>query len=239
MGSVLVTVVASSRPLIQTTAAEITLNAGESQTVDVAQYATNPFADRGPLQVLPSPGVTDGGTASASGTQITISANSGFNGSFMVTYRLQDATADTEREVQGTITATVRDKPDAPTAMTAESNTSQSAILSWTAGAANGAPITGYTVTDHTQGDSKDCGVNTQCIFTGRTNGQNHTFSVTATNEVGESAPSNQASVNIDIEPETPAAPTATPGDHEITVTWTEPHNEGSPITNYEVSLRG
>lgn len=237
MGSVPVTVVASSRPLIQTTAAEITLNAGESQTVDVAQYATNPFADRGPLQVLPSPGVTDGGTASASGTQITISANSGFHGSFTVTYRLQDATADTEREVQGTITATVRDKPDAPTAMTAESNTSQSAILSWTAGAANGAPITGYTVTDHTQGDSKDCGVNTQCIFTGRTNGQNHTFSVTATNEVGESAPSNQASVDIDVVPEATTSVNVEPDDRRLTVTWAPAETQGSAIEGYEVTI--
>lgn len=236
-GTVPVTVVASSRPLIQTTPAQVTLNAGESQTVDVAQYATNPFADRGPLRVLPSPGVTDGGTASVSGTQITVSANAGFTGSFTVTYRLQDATADTEREVQGTITATVRDKPEPPSAVQAVSNSAGSALISWTAGSANGAPITGFTVTDHTQGDSKSCGLVTTCLFDGRRNGIDHAFSVTATNEVGESEPSAQAVVNIDIEPETPAAPTATPEDQQITVTWTAPHNEGSPITNYEVSL--
>ena len=157
-----VTVVASSRPLIQTTPAQVTLNAGESQTVDVAQYATNPFADRGPLRVLPSPGVTDGGTASVSGTQITVSANAGFTGSFTVTYRLQDATADTEREVQGTITATVRDKPEPPSAVQTVSNSAGSALISWTAGSANGAPITGFTVTDHTQGDSKSCSLVTK-----------------------------------------------------------------------------
>ena len=109
--------------------------------------------------------------------------------------------------------------------------------MSWSAGATGGSPITNFTVTDHTQGDSKSCGAVTQCLFDGRTNGTEHTFSVTATNEVGESDPSNKTSVLIDGKPETPGAPTAKPGNGSITVSWTAPSNDGSPIEGYDVEL--
>lgn len=236
-GQVPVTVVSSSRPLIQTSQAELTLNAGESKSIDVTQYATNPFADRGPLTVSGAPTVSEGGSATVSGTELSIAANTGFNGSFTVTYRLQDATKDPSREVQGVVTVTVRDKPQAPQNVVAISNSAATANISWTAGAANGAAITGFTVTDHTQGDSKECGLVTTCLFEGRKNGIDHTFSVTATNEVGISEASNQATVNIDIEPEQPSAPTVTVDDQALTATWVAPHNEGSEITEYEVLL--
>ena len=119
----------------------------------------------------------------------------------------------------------------------AVSNSAGTALVSWSAGATGGSPITNFTVTDHTQGDSKSCGAVTQCLFDGRTNGDTHTFSVTATNEVGESDPSNQTSVLIDAKPETPGAPTVKPGDGSITVSWTPPVNTGSPIEEYDVEL--
>lgn len=232
-----VVVVSSSRPLIQTTPAQVTLDAGNSTTVDITQYATNPFADRGPLAIEGEPSAGEGGQASATGTQVTVTANSGFNGTFTVSYTLNDVTKDPSRQVRGTITATVRDKPGAPLNLGAQSNSSGTALLSWTAGPANGAPIQGFTVIDHTQGDSKQCGLVTQCLFEGRKNGVEHSFSVTATNEVGESEPSNQASTMIDIEPEAPAAPTLAVGDREVTVSWEPPRNEGSALTEYAVVL--
>ena len=45
-GDVPVVIVSSSRPLIQTTPHQVTLDAGKSTTVDVAQLATNPFQDQ-------------------------------------------------------------------------------------------------------------------------------------------------------------------------------------------------
>ena len=235
--SVPVNVIASSKPLVQTSPGQITLKAGESKTVDVSEYATNPLADQGPLTIMGDPVTSAGGSATASGSTMTIQADAGFNGSFTVTYRVQDATKDVEREVQGTIQATVLDKPGAPTGATAVSNSSGTALVSWSAGATGGSPITSFTVTDHTQGDSKSCGAVTQCLFDGRTNGTEHTFSVTATNEVGESDASNQTSVLIDGKPETPGAPTLKPGNGSITVSWTPPLNDGSALEGYDVEL--
>ena len=232
-----INVISSSKPLVQTSPAEITLKAGESKSVDVSQYATNPFPDRGPLTVVGDPAASAGGSATASGSTITIRADTGFNGSFTVTYRVQDATKDAGREVQGTITATVLDRPGAPTGASAVSNSAGTALVSWSAGSSGGSPITGFTVTDHTQGDSKSCGAVTQCIFEGRENGKDHTFSVTATNEAGESDPSNRTSVKIDGKPETPGAPAMKAGDTTITVSWSAPRNDGSAMQGYEVEL--
>ena len=235
--SVPVNVIASSKPLVQTSPGQITLKAGESKTVDVSEYATNPLADQGPLTIMGDPATSAGGSATASGSTMTIQADAGFNGSFTVTYRVQDATKDVEREVQGTIQATVLDKPGAPTRASAVSNSAGTALVSWSTGSTGGSPITSFTVTDHTQGDSKSCGAVTECLFDGRTNGTEHTFSVTATNEVGESDPSNRTSVLIDAKPETPGAPTVKPGDGSITVSWAAPVNTGSDLEGYDVEL--
>lgn len=235
--SVPVNVIASSKPLVQTSPGQITLKAGESKTVDVSEYATNPLADQGPLTIMGDPATSAGGSATASGSTMTIQADAGFNGSFTVTYRVQDATKDVEREVQGTITATVLDKPGAPTRASAVSNSAGTALVSWSSGTTGGSPITSFTVTDHTQGDSKSCGAVAECLFDGRTNGTEHTFSVTATNEVGESDPSNKTSVLIDAKPETPGAPTVKPGDGSITVSWAAPVNTGSDLEGYDVEL--
>ncbi len=230
-------VVASSRPLIQTSEAQVTLDAGKSTTVDVTQYSTNPFSDEGPVSLVGEPSASAGGSASASGTTINVQADAGFNGTFTVTYRLADATGDSSREVQGSIVATVRDKPGAPTNTAVVSNGPGTAQVSWTSGPANGTPITNFTVSDQTQGDSMECGQVTTCLFSGRKNGIEHTFSVTATNEVGESEASNTATTMIDIEPEAPGAPVLTPGDHGVTVSWSAPHNEGSAIIDYTINL--
>ena len=235
--SVPVNVIASSKPLVQTSPGQITLKAGESKTVDVSEYATNPLADQGPLTIMGDPATSAGGSATASGSTMTIQADAGFNGSFTVTYRVQDATKDVEREVQGTITATVLDKPGAPTGASAVSNSAGTALVSWRTGTTGGSPITSFTVTDHTQGDSKSCGAVAECLFDGRTNGTEHTFSVTATNEVGESDPSNKTSVLIDAKPETPGAPTVKPGDRSITVSWAAPVNTGSDLEGYDLEL--
>lgn len=236
-GEIPVTVAASNRPLIQTSESQVTLNAGKDTTVNVLELATNPFPEREPVRIVGQPITGEGGTATVEGGSIRVSAAQNFSGSFVVSYTLGDATQDEARQVRGIITATVRDKPAPPKNVAAASNSAGTAEISWVSGSANGAPITGFTITDHTQGDTHECGLVTTCLFPNRKNGQEHTFSVTATNEVGVSDASNQATTMIDVEPEIPSAPTLTPGDRQLVVSWTPPHNDGSAITEYVVNL--
>ncbi|MDO4783617.1 MAG: Ig-like domain-containing protein [Propionibacteriaceae bacterium] len=232
-----IVVVPSTRGKIQTTPLDITTNAGKTETVDITRYATNPFPDR-PLTVTAVEAPAEMVSASASGTTVTMVMREGVHGSAVVRYRVQDATKDANREVEGTITLTIRDIPGPPTGLRAVTGSVRGEVtLEWTAGPANGANITKFTAYDKTQKDSKACEIGSKCVWSGRKTGQEHTFEVTATNEVGESAPSAQASVMVDIEPEQPAPPRVQPLDRKVRVTWAEPVNEGTPITAYYLRL--
>ena len=96
---------------------------------------------------------------------------------------------------------------DAPTEVSGVAGDGQ-VTVSWTAPASDGrSPITGYTVTASPGGAS--CTVDapapaTSCVVSGLTNGTAYTFTVVATNGVGDSQPS-AASAAV-----TPVAPPAT-----------------------------
>lgn len=233
-----VTVVASRKPLMQVAPISVTIHAGKSQTVDLARYVTNPFPAT-PVSLVGAPTVTGKVSVQSAGTKLTVTAPAGTNGTSAISFRLADETQDPEREVTGRVEVTVLDRPDAPTSVSAVSDAPGTASVSWTAGAANGSPITGFTVVDETQRDSKTCGVVTTCLIDKRTNGKDHTFHVIAVNEVGESEPSAKTTVNIDVVPGTVPKPHGKPGDHQATFTWDAPVNEGSPITSYTVYLSG
>jgi hypothetical protein len=83
-------------------------------------------------------------------------------------------------------------KPAAPTAMRATAGV-EKATVSWTPGADNGRPITGYTATS-TPGGKTCSSAGTTCDVVGLTGGTSYTFTVRATNAAGaskESAASN------------------------------------------------
>lgn len=238
IGTAQVQVVASTRERIQVSPVSVTTNAGQAVSVDLGQYASNPFPDT-PLHVVGTPVSSDSGTVSVSGTTLSITPPAGTNGTSTVSFRLGDKTNDPAREVEGSVQVTVKDKPAAPTGVTASSAAASTATVSWTAGSANGDPISGFTVFDETQGDSKSCGQVTTCLIEGRRNGADHTFHVVATNGVGDSPASASATTNIDVVPAAVAAPTGTPGDQQATFTWAAPENEGSAISSYTVYLSG
>jgi len=127
--------------------------------------------------------------------------------------------------------------PAAPTGVTAV-GLNASAMVSWTAANANGATITGYTVSSTPAGGSCSV-VATTCVVTGLTNGMAYTFTVTATNSYGTS-PVSLTSPAVTPMMMMPAAPTAVStlsSNGKITTHWTASVTNGSTITGYLVTV--
>jgi large repetitive protein len=116
----------------------------------------------------------------------------------------------------------------------------QSATVSWTAPNPQGCAITGYTITNN-QGASMSVGGNaTSATFAGLTNGTQYSFTVTATNEVGNSQASAPSNAVIPAGPPFPTTITrAVPDVGRVYVEWTNPSDNGSPIIRYELSVNG
>ncbi|MFC4430592.1 Ig-like domain-containing protein [Citricoccus alkalitolerans] len=211
--------------------------AGEPVTVDVLANDVNPFADEGPLTVISATVTTGSGSAATDGTTVTITPDADYSGRMQVTYGIEDITGDPTRQAQGTVTVVVKGAPGAPGVPRIEGVEDGEVSLSWAAPTDNGAPITGYTVTDTTTGATQACSA-TACTITGLANAVEHRFSVTATNEVGESEASGPSAPAVpDVRPEMPAAPTLVAGDGVVDLTWAAPENRGSAITSYRVQV--
>lgn len=112
--------------------------------------------------------------------------------------------------------------------------------VSWDAPAFDGgSPIIGYTVTAAPGAGSCTTTGSRTCTVTGLTNGQPHTFTVVATNAVGDSAPS-VASAGVTPVATPPPFPTgidAFAGIASATVSWIAPSGGTAPI-GYRVQVR-
>ena len=134
--------------------------------------------------------------------------------------------------------------PDAPSNVTVIGG-DQSAMISWDPSAPNGSAITSYTVTATLLSDPSLAPTPTfvcqtaqvTCAVGGLANGQTYAFAVTATNGIGQSAPSTQSSPVVPAG--APAAPTglvASVGDGSVTLSWNPSVTNGTPVTSYTVS---
>lgn len=127
--------------------------------------------------------------------------------------------------------------PGPPTGVTATRGDT-SATITWAAPTdTGGQPITGYVVSG-SQGATQDAPpTSTSLVFTGLTNGVTYTFTVTAKNEEGQSAPSQPS--NEIIPAGVPGPPTdviSIAGIGTASLTWRAPHhNGGSPLLGYVV----
>ena len=129
--------------------------------------------------------------------------------------------------------------PGVPTNATAAASNTE-AMVFWSAPASTGgAAITSYKVTANPGGQTVTVGGSKlTATFTGLTNGTSYTFTVVATNGVGDGAPSTPSSV---VQPVTvPGAPTSvsvTVENGQATVTWSAPSSDGgSSIMVYIVT---
>jgi hypothetical protein len=128
--------------------------------------------------------------------------------------------------------------PYAPTGVTAIAGNAL-ATVSWDVPYNGGFAITGYTVTS--EPDSSTCSVSppaVSCDVEGLTNGTEYTFTVVATNVVGDSSPSDaSSSVTPATVPDAPTGVSATAGNAQATVEWIAPFSDGGyAITEYTVT---
>ncbi|WP_438354542.1 Ig-like domain-containing protein [Microbacterium sp. CJ88] len=236
-GSVSVRVTASTRPL-PTANDDVVAEApqGRTQSVDVLANDSNPFPDT-PLKVVTAITETGAGQASVTGNRVDVTPDANFFGTMVVRYRIQDATGDRDREVEGRIRLTVQGRPDVPGTPTVSSVQDRTVVMSWRPPADNGAPITGYTVTSIAGNYTKKCAATT-CTLDGLTNNVEYNFVVVATNKVGDSDPSApSATARPDARPDTPQPPTLVFGDRSLQVAWVTPPTPGSPVESFTLEI--
>ena len=235
-----VTVVSSTRPLIQIQPIEISdAEAGVAEVVDIARSVTNPFASEGkPVTVLSADlaGGEATGRVALSGTKVTITPDTGTHGQLTVRFSVGDATGDPTRQVDGLIRVTVRDRPDAPTGLKAETHESGTVTLSWSAPPNNGSVITSYEA--QWGGGTQQCRQLTTCTVVGLKNAVEYTFTVTATNEIGTSERSSASNpVKPDRRPDPPSSVSGEFGDKSVRLQWNRPVGDFSVVTSYSILL--
>lgn len=237
-GTVTALVTASTRPMPTANTDTIAeADAGETITVPALANDFNPFPET-PLKIVSAVAESGDGQVSFTADDVTITPNPGFVGTLVVRYRIQDATEDADREVNGQIVVTVQDVPDAPGVPVIASVQDRTVVVSFSAPSNNGAEITGYTVRSVGGSSySKECS-STTCTLDGLTNNVEYTFQVTATNRVGESEPSaTSAPARPDARPDTPNPPTLAFGDKSLKINWTTPSTPGSPVERYTLEI--
>ncbi|SMF08443.1 Fibronectin type III domain-containing protein, partial [Cellulosimicrobium cellulans J1] len=237
-GTATLTVVASTRPLARANDDAVPdAHQGKETRVPVLANDSNPFPDVAPLTLVDAVVETGQGSASVAGDQVAVTPRDDFIGVMVVRYRVQDATKDPDREVEGRIQLTVLGKPDAPPTPRVEEVRSKTVVLSWDPPNNNGADITGYIVRSQ-NGYEKACGTTT-CTLDGLTNNVEYTFTVFATNAVGDGPASPPSAVaRPDEKPDPPAAPTLEFGDQSLIVTWTnKTYTDRSPIQTVDLEI--
>ncbi|MCL2065929.1 MAG: fibronectin type III domain-containing protein [Treponema sp.] len=145
--------------------------------------------------------------------------------------------------VESTITATPFTIPGAVSGFMATSANGQ-VVLSWTTPHNGGSAITKYQYSyGATSGysanwsDIPGSGESTMSyIVTSLTNGTNYTFEVCAVNIAGNGTTSGQQTATPATNPFPSPDFTATPGNNQVTLSWTKPNDGGSAITKYQYS---
>lgn len=244
-GSVQVTVVSSTRPLVQAVEDRATGRRGVSDTVDVLANDVDPFAGQGDgLRVI------DARIENAAETQATLEytvdgeiavrPGASFIGVVSVVYTVEDATRDAARRVQGWLLYTVRDVPAkmaAPTFVEAD----RQITVQWTAPATNGEPISQYTIAWSGGTPVTVSGSSASYQFTGLTNGTGYTFQVRATNAVGQGEVSDASATarpyGAPTPPTSATAAGSADGSGTVILNWGGAGGNGRTIDGYRITI--
>jgi titin len=155
---------------------------------------------------------------------------------------IANGVGDTGDSVSSERSGQVRVGPPGVPTITAVSAGNHQATVTWSAPTGVGAGIASYTVTAYVGGDATlhTCTVlsPTSCTVGGLTNSTAYTFRVVANglNGTGASDPSEPSDpVTPGAAPGAPGTPTATPGENQVTVTWSAPTDMGSGVSGYTV----
>ena len=128
--------------------------------------------------------------------------------------------------------------PGTPTGVTATSGNAQ-ATVTWNDPSDGGSFIDGYVIAPSSGSPvTVDNGAATSYIFSGLTNGEGYTFTVTAINAIGTGAASSaSSSVTPATIPGAPSGVMATAGNASASVSFSAPvNNGGAAITSYAVT---
>lgn len=258
---VTVRVVPSTRPLVQTVNdLRADGRSSSSYVISPLDNDFNPFAAIGGESTLEDAefeGDPLGARFLVTGNTVTVTTGPAKSGTISIVYTVRDASREVSRDVQGRMTVIVTSAPESPTFSAAPQRGGSQTLsitfsppLSW-----NGSPEAPppYTVRAFAASSNAiaatrtDCVAGLACTFTSLTNGAAYFFVVTATNGVGDSAPSAQSASAIPLDrPGAPASASlsggteAWPGyDARITGSWAEPSYTGGGVDYYEYSFNG
>ncbi|HEX6838979.1 MAG TPA: fibronectin type III domain-containing protein [Polyangia bacterium] len=220
----------------------VVASSGDAQAVVTWTAPANPGSSAiTSYTVLTSPGgmaqTTDGSTTTATVTGLTNGTSYTFT--VAATNGAGTGPSATSNSVTPTSTPMV---PLAPTQVSAVADVDHGAHVAWTAADNRGSPLSGYAIaiTGSSATPTSAGPTATSAVVTGLTPGMLYSFTVTASNAVGDSAassPSNpiQAATKPDSAPTGVTATANLPGG--ATVSWTAPATNGSSaITKYTVT---
>ncbi len=126
--------------------------------------------------------------------------------------------------------------PGAPVGVMATPGNSR-VSLNWTAPASNGGASVDYYVV-YQDGVDVAHPASSSTIITGLSNGQSYTFIVAAHNSVGMGPQSDPVSALLLTIPGTPIGLTATPGNGQVSLSWSAPLTNGGAAIDYYVVYR-
>ena len=128
--------------------------------------------------------------------------------------------------------------PDSPSGVFAAAGNTQ-ATIAWTDGSSNGSAISSQTIYVYSGASLVSTKTNcsgSPCTVTGLTNGTSYTFKVSDTNGVGGGALSDPSSaVTPAAVPSAPTITSATRGNTQATIAWTDGSSNGSAISSQTI----